>query len=722
MDTKLKKGKMVRAVIYRILAFAIFINMIVIVISNHDLFDDWTEIDYEYLLEGNPNALPEYREYIDTFYRNLMLKEAGIGDEEGYQLKNSEDIMAKIKQEFQWVKAYNYNDLLYGVYDTYTWRDEAIESNVSYPMLSSTGQPLLPDGVELCYFWNGSTEIEGEYYYYPQWTNYRPYQYGASRIMVVVAVDTDITDKIISPIDAFQAQAKQTQILFFAFLISFMLWILCLIASLLSMKAYKRAKESFAAVSGRVFLEIKLLVLILIGVAAFAATENWMRYMSYELLEGSTIYSLILMGLSIPLYLLWLDWKGNSLDVFKQCIPAVLYRELRDVMDGKPWEKKYFVFSTLPQILGIIAVVIAVIMSTFVPDWERIAQEIYLNTHFYYYVIFERVALQLMTPFYVAAAMLAIGVVLLIFAQIQKVRLYREVRNLTQAVSLIHKGNVSGVVGNKPYAYLEKAASELNELERGISSAVEVRSREERMKVELITNVSHDLKTPLTSLINYADLLCEEDLNEQAAGYALNMREKLYKLKNMVQDVFEISKASTGNLPLEIRTLELNKLILQTQADMDEKINESTLTLKNRLCEEPVYLNADADKLYRVFLNLYSNALKYSLEHSRVYTTVNATTEEIEVSIKNTSRYEMNFDETEIVERFVRADESRTSEGSGLGLSIVQSFVEAIDGSFDIFIDADMFTAVLRFPRVPAPKEESIQETAPTENFPAEIE
>ena len=695
MDTKLKKGKMVRAVIYRILAFAIFINMIVIVISNHDLFDDWTEIDYEYLLEGNPNALPEYREYIDTFYRNLMLKEAGIGDEEGYQLKNSEDIMAKIKQEFQWVKAYNYNDLLYGVYDTYTWRDEAIESNVSYPMLSSTGQPLLPDGVELCYFWNGSTEIEGEYYYYPQWTNYRPYQYGASKIMVVVAVDTDITDKIISPIDAFQAQAKQTQILFFALLISLGVWILCLIACLLSMRAYKKAREGFASVSGRVFLEIKLAVLLFIVVSVCVATENWMMNMSYELLEGSAIYSLILMGLSIPLYLLWLDLKGNSLNVFKQCIPVVLYRELQGVMNGKPWEKKYFVFSTLPQILGTIAVVIAV---------------------------YESVAVGLMTPFYVVAAILVLGVLLLVFAQVHKVKLYREVRNLTKAVTLIHKGNVSGVVQETPYNYLEKTADELNELERGISSAVEVRSRAERMKVELITNVSHDLKTPLTSLINYADLLGEEELPDKAAGYVQNMREKLYKLKNMVQDVFEISKASTGNLPLEIRTLELNKLILQTQADMDEKINESTLTLKNRLCEEPVYLNADADKLYRVFLNLYSNALKYSLEHSRVYTTVNATTEEIEVSIKNTSRYEMNFDETEIVERFVRADESRSSEGSGLGLSIVQSFVEAIDGSFDIFIDADMFTAVLRFPRVPAPKEESIQETAPTESFPTEIE
>ena len=695
MDTKLKKGKMVRAIIYRILAFAIFINMIVIVISNHDLFDDWTEIDYEYLVEGNPNALPEYREYIDTFYRNLMLKEAGIGDEEGYLLKNSENIMAKIKQEFQWVKSYNYNDLLYGVYDIYTWRDEAINSNVSYPMLSSTGQPLLPDGVELCYFWNGSTETEGEYYYYPQWTNYRPYQYGASKIMVVVAVDTDIKDEIISPIDAFQAQAKQTQILFFALIISLGLWILCLIACLLSMRAYKKARESFAAVSGRVFLEIKLAALLFIVVVVCVATENWMMNMSYELLEGSAIYSLILMGLSIPLYLLWLDLKGNSLNVFKQCIPVVLYREVKGVMNGKPWEKKYFVFSILPQILGTMAVMIAV---------------------------YESVAVRLLTPFYVVAALLAIGVILLVFAQAHKVKLYREVRNLTQAVSLIHKGNVSGVVQEASYNYLEKTADELNELERGISSAVEVRSRAERMKVELITNVSHDLKTPLTSLINYADLLGEEELPDKAAGYVQNMREKLYKLKNMVQDVFEISKASTGNLPLEIRTLELNKLILQTQADMDEKINESTLTLKNRLCEEPVYLNADADKLYRVFLNLYSNALKYSLEHSRVYTTVNATTEEIEVSIKNTSRYEMNFDETEIVERFVRADESRSSEGSGLGLSIVQSFVEAIEGSFDIFIDADMFTAVLRFPRVPAPKEESVRETAPTESFPTEIE
>ena len=220
------------------------------------------------------------------------------------------------------------------------------------------------------------------------------------------------------------------------------------------------------------------------------------------------------------------------------------------------------------------------------------------------------------------------------------------------------------------------------------------------MRVELITNVSHDLKTPLTSIINYADLLCEEDLPENAAAYAQSLREKSYRLKSMVQDVFDLSKATSGNLTVEKTKLDLAKLIRQTLADMDERITESNLTFKLNIASEPLFIEADGEKLYRVFQNLIINALQYSLENSRVHVLLDKREGKAYACIKNTSRQELNFTAEEIMERFVRADTSRTTEGSGLGLSIVQSFTEACGGTFAIEMDADLFTACVSFPLV----------------------
>ena len=237
-------------------------------------------------------------------------------------------------------------------------------------------------------------------------------------------------------------------------------------------------------------------------------------------------------------------------------------------------------------------------------------------------------------------------------------------------------------------------------MENGIENAVKLKSRSDKMRVELITNVSHDLKTPLTSIINYADLLCEEELPENAKEYANSLREKSYKLKAMVQDVFELSKATSGNLTVEKQTLDLSKLIRQTLADMDERIQDSNLTFKTVFPEENVYIEGDGEKLYRTFQNLYINALQYSLDNSRIYTIVKVEDGMAVVCIKNTSKWELNIDTEEIVERFVRADESRTTEGSGLGLSISKSFVEACGGEFKVLTDADMFTVEIRFEQV----------------------
>ena len=232
------------------------------------------------------------------------------------------------------------------------------------------------------------------------------------------------------------------------------------------------------------------------------------------------------------------------------------------------------------------------------------------------------------------------------------------------------------------------------------------------MRVELITNISHDLKTPLTSIINYADLLCEEELPPQAAEYATSLKAKAYRLKKMVQYVFDISKATSGNLPVENHALDLAKLVRQTLADMEERIGASSLQFKTVIADEPLMIMADGDKLYRVFQNLIVNALQYSLEGSRVHIHLSAKDGWAYATMKNTSKWELDFDTEEIMERFVRADASRTTEGSGLGLSIVQSFTEACGGTFTITTDADMFTACVRFPLLPQ-TEVAVEEAEP---------
>ena len=215
------------------------------------------------------------------------------------------------------------------------------------------------------------------------------------------------------------------------------------------------------------------------------------------------------------------------------------------------------------------------------------------------------------------------------------------------------------------------------------------------MKVELITNVSHDLKTPLTSVLSYAELLRQEPLEGAAADYARIIDEKAHRLSAMVQDVFEVSKAASGQLPVQLERLDFAKLLRQTLADLEGPISKSGLTFKVDLPEQAVMITADGRRLYRVFQNLIDNALKYALTGSRVYLKV--ADGRAEASLRNTSREELP-DGVDLTARFVRGDASRTDGGSGLGLSIASSFTEACGGSFRVETLADLFTAVVSFP------------------------
>ena len=235
-------------------------------------------------------------------------------------------------------------------------------------------------------------------------------------------------------------------------------------------------------------------------------------------------------------------------------------------------------------------------------------------------------------------------------------------------------------------------------MEAGLRTALEKQMKSERMKVELIANVSHDLKTPLTSVVSYAALLGEEeDLPPHVKDYIRILNEKARRLQVMVQDVFEVSKAASGELPLRLERLDLTRLLDQTMADMDEAIRESGLTFRVTLPSNPVWITADGDRLYRVFQNLIQNALRYSLEGSRVYLTLEVRNGRATATMKNTSRDELPGG-MDFTARFVRGDESRTDGGSGLGLAIASSFTTACGGALEVETDADLFTVRVSFP------------------------
>lgn len=225
--------------------------------------------------------------------------------------------------------------------------------------------------------------------------------------------------------------------------------------------------------------------------------------------------------------------------------------------------------------------------------------------------------------------------------------------------------------------------------------------RSEQLKIDLISNVSHDLKTPLTSMVGYIDLMKKEELNDTMTDYVEVLSNKAQKLKEMIESLFSLAKTSSGNIELHPEPLNLNRLLEQIYADMGDKIAASPLEFVLSLTKEDTDLTTDSSYLYRICQNLMENALKYSAEGTRVFLKTSSVQKEkgriLRFEITNTSAYRMDFTKEQIVERFARGDASRTGEGNGLGLAIVSTYTSALGGRFDLAIDCDQFRAILEF-------------------------
>lgn len=241
----------------------------------------------------------------------------------------------------------------------------------------------------------------------------------------------------------------------------------------------------------------------------------------------------------------------------------------------------------------------------------------------------------------------------------------------------------------------------LNNINSTVQNAVDEKTRSERLKTELITNVSHDIKTPLTSIINYVDLIKKENVeNEKVTEYISVLDRQSARLKKLIEDLVEASKASTGNLSVELTKCEPAVLLTQTLGEFDEKLKNAGLTPVLTCPENPLYIMADGRHLWRVFENLTANICKYSLSGTRVYLEIYENRGSVCVTFKNISKNELNISGEELTERFVRGDSSRNTEGSGLGLSIAKNLTELQGGKLNIDIDGDLFKATVIFKEI----------------------
>ena len=271
-----------------------------------------------------------------------------------------------------------------------------------------------------------------------------------------------------------------------------------------------------------------------------------------------------------------------------------------------------------------------------------------------------------------------------------------EIKNALQE---IYEGKNEVYLNPQEYeGILKEMVKYIDDIAGGFNNAIEQTLKSERLKTELITNVSHDIKTPLTSIINYVDLLKKEKFdNKQIEQYIAILDSKSQRLKKLIEDLVEASKVSSGNVKLNLENINLNELLNQTIGEFEDKFKTKGLKIETKMPENPITLKADSRYMYRIIENLFSNISKYAMNNTRVYITLEKNKNNIVLSMKNISNQKLNISADELKQRFVRGDKSRYTEGSGLGLSIAENLTELQGGTFDIQIDGDLFKVTLNW-------------------------
>ena len=508
----------------------------------------------------------------------------------------------------------------------------------------------------------------------------------------------------------------------------------CLIASVILLtlaallhKSKRLAEQKIAAVSGKIFLELKIFIFLfglflLAGKSADVLSEAFWKisngFSSQFCWSGDITYEVsrmlkaggYLAAFYWLIYLAVLDWKGNRKAQKKPLISLLRTKDFKYPIQKRLVRRQRIALLIEIAILfmaGTAASVMCLLHETASVYVEYEAWEWAYSGEYGGCFGFDRVVVVIAV---VALAVLLAFMMIDLCTLRRNRRLAEDIGALADQIRAVREGNLTTDLQLSEDTDLQEAAQNLNEIQKGMEAALREQVKSERMKVDLVTNVSHDIKTPLTSIVSYVELLRQEqDLPEHVKEFIQILGEKSERLRNIVQDVFEVSKATAGQLPMKMEILDMGKLLRQTLADMNGQIVQSSFTMKVVIPETPVPVLADGQRLYRVFQNLLQNALYYSLEGSRIFLTLTEEGGLVIVRMKNTSSVELT-DSKDFTERFVRGDESRTDGGSGLGLSIAKSFTQACGGDLTVETDADLFTVTVSFRKaeaVPSVEEES---------------
>lgn len=469
------------------------------------------------------------------------------------------------------------------------------------------------------------------------------------------------------------AQAYANQLMFQMVLVvtAAALFILILILSFLFRRDRKLFETYLAHGLKWIWIEIKIIAMLV-----------W-SFLILSMLYGDWFsLSLAACAAFFMLYLLGVDISHNR-RIYRHNIVHSILKFVLANKHGKHFEqieyRKYLATAGIIVGLGIAAVTVTLF------SWGRYPFETWLPA------------------FYTALAIAGLGTLLWFAAALRDD--LKDYGILMDQIEKMYGGDLNAVNALPATSPLYGSAMQLNMIRDGIKIAVEEGIKSERTKVELITNVSHDIKTPLTSIISYVELLkAEPDLPPHVKDYIEVIAQKSGRLRYMIQDIFDVSKAATGNITLQPEYLSLDKLLRQTLADMDALMQESPLQWRVQIPEEPFPVHVDGQKMYRVFQNLIKNAAQYALDGSRVYVTLTKRDGSACVTMQNISKHELTMDGESLTARFVRGDDSRSTSGSGLGLSIAKSFTEACGGTCAVSVQGDLFTAVITLPLISPPE------------------
>lgn len=499
-----------------------------------------------------------------------------------------------------------------------------------------------------------------------------------SSLRIILAVKDDITQNYYGQSTLYSEMVFHT-ILGPCLGILILLFLISLGYFLYRRKEKRLFDEALAEWFSRLWLEVKLILaipgvtLLIVPLAIMSSTWGSTSFGSDFIIRAACA-GLSLAGGILWLYLVVIDLSRNRGRIVSRNFVNFLLQEYRSLEAKYPWQEKM-----LKRTYALIAAETVLALSA---------------------VFFLVVSIQGGGPviFFLALILTSVGVYLIY----RYMRQFRQTINslglVVNQIEMIKNGTSDAPLALPEEDDMRPCADNLNLIQEGVDRAIAEKLKADRFKMELVTNVSHDLKTPLTSIISYVELLDkEENLPEHVRDYVKILALKSERLKTLIQDLFDLSRASSENIRLDLERIDLVRLIQQVTADMEEQIIDSGLTIRTSFPEGPMYIDSDGDKLKRVWENLITNALKYSLPGSRIFIDITRQKSEVVTTIKNTANYEMNFTADEVLQRFVRGDEARSTEGSGLGLSIAQTFTQICGGHFSVTIDGDLFKVELRF-------------------------